>query len=86
MRLIGSAMLASKFRGSLLGALCGDCCGAPYEGENICDGGERLILKKYFDKLEGPYFTGKFTLIFQSDKCKISINICFPIRTLSESI
>lgn len=58
MRLINSAMLASKFRGSMLGALAGDCCGAPYEGQDVCVGGERIILKKYFDKLEGPYFTG----------------------------
>ncbi|KAG4076389.1 hypothetical protein HA402_005832 [Bradysia odoriphaga] len=57
MRLLTSAMLASKFRGSMLGALAGDCCGSLYEGENTCDAGERLILKKYFDKLEGPYFT-----------------------------
>lgn len=27
MRLITTAMLASKFRGSMLGALAGDCCG-----------------------------------------------------------
>lgn len=59
MRLITGAMLASKFRGSMLGALAGDCCGAPYEGQDVCVGGERIILKKYFDKLEGPYFTGK---------------------------
>lgn len=58
MRIISTAMLPSKIRGSMLGALVGDCCGAPYEGENACVGGERVILKKYFDKLEGPYFTG----------------------------
>lgn len=59
MRLLTSAMLASKFRGSMLGALAGDCCGSLYEGENTCNVGERLILKKYFDKLEGPFFKGK---------------------------
>lgn len=63
MRFLTSAMLASKFRGSMLGALAGDCCGAPYEGEGVCTVGERTILKKYFDKLEGPYFTGNDNVI-----------------------
>ncbi|XP_075223533.1 ADP-ribosylhydrolase ARH3-like isoform X2 [Lycorma delicatula] len=48
-----SALLANKFRGCLVGALLGDCLGAPYEGEyNI----SKVVLQKYFDKLEGPYF------------------------------
>lgn len=63
MRVITGAFLASKIRGSMLGALAGDCCGAPYEGEDTCVGGERIILKKYFDKLEGPYFSGIFIFI-----------------------
>ncbi|KAF5289466.1 hypothetical protein FQR65_LT11839 [Abscondita terminalis] len=39
----------------MLGALLGDCLGAPFEGETMTGGG-KLILQKYFDKLEGPYF------------------------------
>lgn len=50
-----SIVLNSKFRGSLLGALLGDCLGAPFEGEKF-ERGLKLTLKNNFDKLEGPYF------------------------------
>ncbi|CAH1175613.1 unnamed protein product [Phaedon cochleariae] len=47
------SLLRSKFRGSLLGALIGDCTGSPYEGETIT-AGEKIIIQRYFDKLEEP--------------------------------
>jgi poly(ADP-ribose) glycohydrolase ARH3 len=53
MALIDSISLASKFRGCLVGALLGDCLGAPYEMDS---GVSKTVLQKYFDKLEGPYF------------------------------
>ncbi|XP_026470663.1 poly(ADP-ribose) glycohydrolase ARH3-like [Ctenocephalides felis] len=53
--MLDSKLLASKFKGCLLGALLGDCLGAPYEGE-VLGAGAKIVLQKYFDKLEGPYF------------------------------
>lgn len=48
-----SNLVRSKFRGSLLGVLIGDCLGSPYEGEyNV----SRIVLQRFFDKLTGPYF------------------------------
>lgn len=52
-----NTMLRSRFRGCLLGSLLGDCCGAPFEGETFTTGG-KIVLQKYFDKLEGKYFKG----------------------------
>ncbi|GAB0088891.1 ADP-ribose glycohydrolase ARH3 [Sergentomyia squamirostris] len=49
-------LLASKFRGALQGALIGDCCGAPYEGEPM-EPGTKVVLKKFLQKLSGPYFS-----------------------------
>ncbi|GLH00526.1 Putative adp-ribosylglycohydrolase posttranslational modification [Gryllus bimaculatus] len=46
-------LMASKYRGCLLGALLGDCLGAPYEGESLVS---KVVLQQYFDKLGGPYF------------------------------
>lgn len=55
-----SNLMRSKFRGSLLGVVIGDCLGSSYEGEyNI----SRVVLQRYFDKLTGPYFKGKFTFL-----------------------
>lgn len=51
-------MLAKKFRGCLLGALAGDCFGAPYEGEAV-SAVSKTQLQSYFDKLEGPPFKSK---------------------------
>lgn len=54
-------MLAKKFRGSLMGALIGDCFGAPYEGDSprtISD----TQLQSFFDKLEGPPFKSKYLI------------------------
>lgn len=51
-------LLASKFRGCLVGALLGDCLGAPYEACSEDDEISKPVLQKYFDKLEGPYFKG----------------------------
>lgn len=49
--------MLSKYRGSLLGSLLGDCYGAPFEGDTFTTG-SKIVLQKYFDKLEGPYFKG----------------------------
>ncbi|XP_014261834.1 poly(ADP-ribose) glycohydrolase ARH3-like isoform X2 [Cimex lectularius] len=43
----------SKFRGCMLGALLGDCLGSPYENEESVS---KVVLQKYFDKMEGPPF------------------------------
>lgn len=61
---IDSNLLASKFRGCLVGGLLGDCLGAPYEGAY---GVSKKELQKYFDKLEEPYFTCmyEFSIIFR---------------------
>ncbi|CAK9811685.1 ADP-ribosylhydrolase ARH3 [Anthophora plagiata] len=51
------SLLRSKFRGSMLGALIGDCLGSPYDnGYNYLSNGMKLVLQKSFDKLEGPMF------------------------------
>ncbi|CAD7093144.1 unnamed protein product [Hermetia illucens] len=47
--------LLSKFRGSVLGGLVGDCCGEPYEGQVLTDG-DKAILRRSLNQLEGPYF------------------------------
>lgn len=45
--------MRSKFKGSLLGVVLGDCLGSPYEGEyNV----SKVVLQRFFDKLTGPYF------------------------------
>lgn len=54
-----SAILQKKFRGCLLGSLIGDCLGAPYEGDCVTDG-ERIIIQRYFDKLESSKFVGPY--------------------------
>lgn len=46
-------IILSKFRGSLVGALLGDCLGAPYEGDETVS---KIILQRYFDKMEDPTF------------------------------
>ncbi|KAL1123374.1 hypothetical protein AAG570_002459 [Ranatra chinensis] len=51
------AVIASKFRGALIGALLGDCLGAPFEGDERVS---KSVLQKYFDKLEGPHFKAPF--------------------------
>lgn len=52
-------LIRSKFRGCMLGALAGNCCGAPFEGETFTTG-SKVVLQKYFDTLEGPYFKGNY--------------------------
>ncbi|XP_076249870.1 ADP-ribosylhydrolase ARH3 [Calliopsis andreniformis] len=49
-------LLKSKFRGSMLGLLVGDCLGSPYENEELLTNGMKIILQRSFDKLEGPTF------------------------------
>ncbi|XP_046489458.1 ADP-ribosylhydrolase ARH3 [Neodiprion pinetum] len=51
-----SLLLKSKFRGSLLGALMGDCLGSAYEGDELFSAGMKLVIQKSFDKLQGPHF------------------------------
>lgn len=53
-----SLLLKSKFRGSMLGLLIGDCLGSAYEGEEIFTAGMKLVIQKSFDKLEGPHYRG----------------------------
>lgn len=54
-----NTIIRSKFRGCLFGALIGDCLGAPYEGEFVTNG-EKIIIQRYFEKLEGPKFIGPY--------------------------
>ncbi|CAH1994390.1 unnamed protein product [Acanthoscelides obtectus] len=54
-----SVLLKSKFRGSLLGAVIGDCTGAPFEGDTITSG-DKIVIQRYFDKLEDPEFKAPF--------------------------
>lgn len=61
---IDSVLISSKFRGSFLGGLLGDCLGGPFEGQSTLDAGELLVLRNYLDKLEGPNFSCKFFLTF----------------------
>lgn len=48
-------LLQSKFRGCLLGSLMGDCLGGPYEGQTVSSG-DKIIIQRYFDKMEKPDF------------------------------
>ncbi|CAH1399135.1 unnamed protein product [Nezara viridula] len=48
-----TAIIASKFRGALVGALIGDCLGAPFDQDGRVS---KVILQKYFDKMEDPSF------------------------------
>ncbi|XP_063978442.1 ADP-ribosylhydrolase ARH3-like isoform X2 [Diachasmimorpha longicaudata] len=50
------AILRQKFRGSILGALSGDCLGSAYEGDPPMTPGNTVILQKRFDTLEGVDF------------------------------
>ena len=52
------SLLRRKFRGSMLGVLTGDCLGSPYEDQKILSNGERVVLQKSLDKLEGESFKG----------------------------
>lgn len=54
--------ISSKFRGSLLGSLMGDCLGAPFEGNDVT-AGDKLIIQRYFDKMEETDFTGSYCLL-----------------------
>uniref|UniRef100_A0A0P4VID6 ADP-ribosylhydrolase ARH3 n=1 Tax=Rhodnius neglectus TaxID=72488 RepID=A0A0P4VID6_9HEMI len=47
------AITIKKFRGCLLGALVGDCLGAPFEEDGTVS---KKILQKYFDKMDDPNF------------------------------
>lgn len=49
--------MLAKIRGTFYGVLIGDCCGAPFEGEEILSNGSRIVLRNYFNKLEGPHFS-----------------------------
>ncbi|KAG7202304.1 hypothetical protein KM043_018636 [Ampulex compressa] len=56
MALMDLSLLRSKFRGTLLGVLVGDCTGSPYENEEEFSSGMITVLQKSFDKLEGPVY------------------------------
>lgn len=51
-------LVKSKFRGTILGVLTGDCLGSPYEAEDLLSAGDKLVLQQSYDKLEGPIFKG----------------------------
>lgn len=48
--------MLSNFRGTLAGALVGDCLGLPYEGDEV----PKKQLQQYFDKIEGPPFKSMY--------------------------
>ncbi|XP_028140272.1 ADP-ribosylhydrolase ARH3 [Diabrotica virgifera virgifera] len=54
-----AAVLKSKFKGCLLGALVGDCTGSPFEGDTITHG-DKLIIQKYFDRMQDPTFSAPY--------------------------
>lgn len=54
---INPALLKSKFRGCILGSLVGDCFGAPFAGDSFTST-SKVVLQRYFDKLDGPHFKG----------------------------
>lgn len=56
MAAVDKVLLASKFRGTLVGALLGDCLGAPYE--DVASISKRQ-LQTYFDKMESTQVKGK---------------------------
>ncbi|EEB18428.1 ADP-ribosylglycohydrolase, putative [Pediculus humanus corporis] len=57
MAAVDKVLLASKFRGTLVGALLGDCLGAPYE--DVASISKRQ-LQTYFDKMESTQVKGPF--------------------------
>lgn len=52
--LFSNAVLKAKFKGSMIGALLGDCLGAPFEGDSHVS---RRILTNYINNLmrEGTF-------------------------------
>lgn len=52
------SLLRSKFRGSMLGVLIGDCLGSPYENEELLTTGAKMMLQRSVNKLEGPMYRG----------------------------
>lgn len=64
------AITIKKFRGCLLGALVGDCLGAPFEEDGTVS---KKILQKYFDKMDDPNF-----------KCRYNSFIKFMLYAISE--
>lgn len=57
MQKIEAKLLASKFRGTLLGVLVGDTCGLPFELEDQVRPAE---VKQNLDRLEGEYFKSPY--------------------------
>ncbi|XP_052867060.1 ADP-ribosylhydrolase ARH3-like [Anopheles cruzii] len=57
--MLDKTLMLPKFRGTLLGVLIGDCCGAPFEGQ-LMDSGTKLVLKRNLDRLEGPPFKAPY--------------------------
>lgn len=53
-------VLAGRFRGSMVGALMGDCMGAPFEAEPRA---ARSVLNSYFKRLSSPDIKGSTTLL-----------------------
>ncbi|RWS29743.1 Poly(ADP-ribose) glycohydrolase ARH3-like protein [Leptotrombidium deliense] len=70
------SQLATKFRGTLLGALIGDCFGSPFEGEiNV----SKSVLKKYVSNLLVEQSTGTLQIYSYTDDTAMS-------RCLAESL
>lgn len=44
--------MIEKFRGTLYGALAGDCFGALFQENSILTKGSRLVLRNFLDSLE----------------------------------
>uniref|UniRef100_A0A336MAJ7 ADP-ribosylhydrolase ARH3 n=1 Tax=Culicoides sonorensis TaxID=179676 RepID=A0A336MAJ7_CULSO len=53
MQRIESKLLQSKFRGTLLGVLAGDCCGLPFEFDGNL---QPVVIRTNLNRLEGPHF------------------------------
>jgi len=54
----GISNLSSRFRGSLIGALIGDCLGGPFEGDALVS---KTHLIRYFNQLLDPKLQGNPT-------------------------
>lgn len=75
------SLLRSKFRGSMLGALIGDCLGCPYQDEELLTTGMKIILQRSFDKLEGPMFRGKlFAQTISHFSRQFKLRILFTVQ------
>lgn len=59
LKAMDETILKSKFRGCLMGALLGDCLGAPFEGDPLSRGALKIV-QNFFDTLEQSNVKGKY--------------------------